>query len=368
MKLFNFLNRDKKTDSTAPDVHSFKQKSEFGNAIQGEDLSNPLIKSMRDPWVRFGVDNQYPLVLIDLFNNSPIHSAILNFKAKSLIGNGISIETSNSLEGEILNKKLTKIFNRSLIKAMCEDFVIHERINLLLDNKAANKLSIVRADSVRYSESGDTAYVSDFSKRDEVKQYKTNSKDGIYVYQEFRAGFEHYAVPSYIAAANWIWLDSEISLFQKSNIQNSVNPGMIIQFYKEINDKEKKKEFIRDFEASFAGADKAGKRIITFSNGKDLAPDIRMMEANTLDKAFADTQENIIKNVCYSHNINPIILGISTQGKLGATTEIEDAYSIFNSVWLSDAQDALDFVFSEVCERMGWDAKITIKRKERIFK
>ena len=86
--------------------------------------------------------------------------------------------------------------------------------------------------------------------------------------------------------------------------------------------------------------------MVFYSNGKDLSPDIVNIDANTLDEAFVVTQETIIKNVAFSHSIDPVIMGISTPGALGQSQQLETAYNIFKNTFILPNQNYLNEVLN----------------------
>ena len=196
-------------------------------------------------------------------------------------------------------------------------------------------------------------------------KFNKTEKEQIKVYQILTPGVEVYSIPSYSSAGNWIWLDGQISLFQKQNLENSINPSAIIKIYENPGNKEEKEKFIQDLQTSFASARNAGKVLTFFSDGKELAPDVTIADANKLDKSFAATQENIIRNVSYSHTTNPMLMGIVTAGSLGNTEELNTAFKMFNNIYLKGTQSLLEDYLNDIIKIAGFtDSKVKFKSKE----
>ena len=43
-------------------------------------------------FVNWGIKNNYPNILLDLFNQSPTHRSAVNFAVQSILGNGVDYE------------------------------------------------------------------------------------------------------------------------------------------------------------------------------------------------------------------------------------------------------------------------------------
>lgn len=360
--------------------HSFNKETGW-NMNPKYDLSQPRINQYTGTaYLPFGEDNLYPHILLDMYHGSPFHAAILEFKTKTIIGDGLEITVKGTdLESNILKGKLEDKLNRKFFRRFVQEYLIHERVYVkaLRKSEKGTDFEIIPSEYVRLSSQNiDTEiYVNDDWRRRRgnyavlplYDRYNTKDKIQVFAFQEEKPGFYGYAIPHYASASNWIWLDSEIAYFQKQNIENSINPSAIIKVYQDIQDKEKKESYIRNLQNSFASAKNAGKVMVFFSNGKDLSPDVIISESNKLDRSFAASQENIIRNVAYAHLINPVLMGISTQGKLGASNEINEAYTLFQVTWLDDTQDNLECYLNDMLKECGYNASVKIKRKAQFL-
>ena len=315
-------------DSKILSTHSFTHKSVDWGGHDSYNLSDPLIDLRRgNQYVLFGEDNLYPQILLDMYHGSPFHAAVINFKVKAIMADGLDFSINkitgkkNSLEDEILLNKVKDKMDRTFFKRFVQDYLIHERVYVKIEKRGdkATNLTNVPAEFVRRGLNNENLFFVNpdwqlfgRSETEEITRYDKHSNlkgAQLMEFQSLKPGFPIYAVPEYSSAANWIELDRQISFFQKSNIENSINPSAVIKFYEDIANKEEKLKFITDLKSSYASAQNAGKVMVFFANDKESAPDIEITEPNKLDKAFAGTQENIIRNVSYSHQIIPAIMG-----------------------------------------------------------
>lgn len=349
------------------------------------DLSKPIItERLGQGYVPFGKDNLYPYVLLDMYNSSPFHAAICEFKANMLFKAGLTfdIKTDSSMEDLALNN-LKRTLNRDFLYSMALEYILHQRIHLKVKRNGKsvskfndiNKLTIVEAEKVRYNTEESIFSVNpDWRKGTigtfSIKPFQKNNKkqeEGLITYTRLTKGFYVYPVPVYAKAGNWIYLDGEISFYQKQNIDNSINPSAIITLYQSFDTPEKKKKFIDDLTDSFASARNAGKALVLTANSKDDAPDIEIADANKLDKAFAGVQESIIKNIAYVHTINPVIMGVATAGKLGTTQEIKDSFNIFKDSYLIPTQEVLEDYLTDIANNVfGLQGEIKINKDVKL--
>ena len=379
MKLFGFeINRPKQEPISNVDAFDNKRYS-FGKSGK-YDYNTPIQEIVNDEYVAFGQDNLYPNHLNELFYSSPFHSSIINFKVLNLIGGGLTTNfTEKSTEKQkIETTQMILRFNDFFLNQLAYDFMVHSRVcHKVYWNEDHTKIvNIERIDpawvrsgkkvegKVRYyvinSKWGKSMVKTQGEKIPAFDKFNRDEKCQLLVYQSYSPGLEYYSQPIYANAANWIFLDGQISYYHKSNIENSLNPSLAIKIYEKPANDEEKQSFIRQLQASFGGPSNTGRAMVFYSNGKDLSPDIQSIDANTLDEAFAVTQEMIIKNIAFSHTIDPVIMGISTPGALGQSQQLETAYNIFDSTFVKPNQKWLNNILNFYLTINNLSATVTL--------
>jgi hypothetical protein len=379
---FSFGKETKETTNPGSmTYHSFNSENKELAYTSKYNLSQPFINQYTGlPYVPFGEDNLYPYKLLEMYHGSPFHAAIMDFKTKTVMGDGlIFMGPDKSLEDKIIIGKLEKKFNRKFFKRFVQEYLIHERVYIQVhrDGGNFNDFELVPAEQIRISSDmvedkgyywnpdwrrkrGNNEFIPAYDK------YNKTDKIQLMSFQEDSPGIYGYTVPVYATAANWILLDANIAFFQKQNMEYSINPSAIISFAQDIANKEEKRKFIDDLQTSYSGAKNAGKVMVFFANGKENIPDVKITEANKLDKSFAGAQENIIRNVAYAHLVNPELMGISTAGKLGMSNEMNESYALYQTVFLENVQDTIEEYFQQLLDCMGHkEIIVKIKRKEQ---
>jgi len=338
------------------------------------DYSQPLVneRNISNGYVYFGADNLYPQELNSLYYTSSLHGAILDFKKLLTAGDGYVLDTSKLSGMQLIEAKQMETFFSEdqsiseLLPILAMDYHIHGMIYFevtwnddftkVIRRKriSPEKMRVGARDANGITQS--YYYCYDWYNRGlyPVKPIPVfdplNKKDKVQVWRFSinSPGQNVYSLPNYVAAANWINLDGQISNYHKSNIENSVNPSFLMQFYKKPSGPEEKEQIVNSINAAFGGASNTGKVMYTFSDGKDLAPTITPVQVSNIDKQFATTADQIQRNILYAHKINPTLLGFKTPGSLGSGAELPVAYEVFNKTVIYPAQNDLELIIRKL--------------------
>ena len=330
--MFNF----NKNKQIVQQVKHEPASAEFFLAKNTYNFTDPYISETKNSYgYIFGQGNLYPQELLRLYSSSPIHSASINFKRILISGNGVEYDKTGLDTGKLIaSEQLNYLFNEN-IEGITSDLVIHNRFYLEItwnsDFTKIIKIKRLPAETIRIAELDECResfifnYCWDWKQvgRFGLKQYPKfdcyNKKDRVqlFEYQCDTPGKKIYTLPSYRSCLEWVTLDSEMGIYHKANITNSLNPSLLIKFYNQPDTEEKKRAIRDSLESSFAGSANAGRCLTIFNADKDSAPDVTQLEPNKLDKTFIQLTDTIQRQVLYAHNVNPDLLGLKTPGSLG---------------------------------------------------
>jgi len=259
------------------------------------------------------------------------------------------------------------------------DYFLHYRIHFLItwnaDNTKIIKIKRLAPQSVHINDvnaqmepinflySWDWKNISKYPmiKYAAFDQSNKTDKEQIFMWQGHSPSKRIYVEPSYISALSWVVIDAEQALYHKSNIQQSLNPSMLIQFYEKPGTPEEKQVILNGINQSFSSAKNAGRAMVTFADGKDLAPTVTMMNPNMLDKTFLTLCDTIGRNLCYAHSIDPQLLGLKTPGSLGNSGELEYSYNIFNQSQIQPAQRVIEKIYNTFLAINGLGVKLKLE-------
>jgi hypothetical protein len=321
-------------------------------------------------WVRFGTDNLYPQMLNQMYYSSPLHGAIVDFKTNAVIGGGFNLTTDKltpqeKLEMFTFEKKANL---KHTVKAVTKQLIIHNRVYFKLyfgEKKKLIKIENVSPDKVRVSRFGDMYYLCDDWSTNidikEIKPYHITCKDEcqLYSYEVQSVGQDFYSLPTYSSALNFAFLSGELSYFAKSNIQNSVFPSFAMMFPKRPQSEEEK-HMIKETIDRLKGAANAGKAVAFFANSADQLPKIESLPTNGNDKLFHEASALNTEQICFSHTIDPILMGIRTTGSLGNGSDIKQAYVIFEKNVVMELRQQVTTIFNEILTIARIPADFTI--------
>ena len=314
----------------------------------------------------WGKNGMFPQELDSLYTNSPLHSAIINYKSLLTTGEGLEMVNDENLSmSEKISAHQLFVQLKDLEKETSMDLHMHNRVCLKITwNKEHTKiLKIERLNpsSVRIFELNNemqaTKYIYNFDwenlvmrsiKYDAYDPLNKSSSVQILEYQNTSPGKKLYVEPTYISSIAWIGMDSEMSIYHKSNIQNSLNPSMLIKQYERPGSPEEQREVLRQLNDSFAGAKNTSRVMVVYSDGKELSPDIIQMESNKLDSTFLQLTDTIQRQICYSHNIDPQLLGLKTPGSLGDSGNMEYAFGILNQLIIKPSKLTIERIFNKL--------------------
>lgn len=355
-------------------------KKEFNSSVEAFEIHNKYTSSTQ---ILHKTMDGYlpkinPAIINDLYSESPLHSAIINFETLLTSGNGFVIDNMpEDMKSIISINQLTVQFDDS-INAATQDYFLHSRIHFLItwneDNTKILKIKRLAPDTVHINDLDAQNEPINFlynwnwldkSNNKTVKyakfdQLNTKDKEQIFMWQGVSPGKKLYADVDYSSSIKWILIDSEMATYHSTNIENSLNPSLLVQFFEKPETPEEKTVILRDLVSSFAGARKTGRAMLTFSNGKELSPIVTQMEPNKLDKTFLGLTDTVQRQICYSHSVDPILVGLKIPGSLGNSQELEYQYNLFNQSKIQPAQRIIEKIYNSFLAINGLGVKIKL--------
>lgn len=334
-------------------------------------MSTPYVNSewrVNQNAVVFGSDNLYPQKLNQMYFSSPIHSACVDFVVNAVIGSGVKIGSENDTMGQKIKNKYfeRKIKAQKNLKKLFHSYYLHNRCYLLFTTNQKDEVvhvEIIDPDKIRLTIKGDFIYCNDWQNPSSTKKIpsifeRNGAGEWLYEYSELLAGQDIYPIPSYTGGLNWVFLDSEISQFHKANIQNSIFPNLAIRRPKRLS-KEEAKKFVNDIQQNI-GADGAGKLFLLTGDGMENTPEIITLNTNQNDKLFVETGKESKDQICFSHRVNPALIGIRVGGTLGNTEELKVSEKIFKKTVVLPYVSTLYEIISDIKTIMNFVGDVEI--------
>jgi len=346
--------------------------------VGGANLTLPYVngRNQTNGYIPFGQDNLFPELLNQIYYSSPLHGSIVGYKVNAAVGGGFNIVTDrltpqDRLELYTLERKLNI---KKVVPAVTQQLILHNRVYFKLcfdDKMKLTKIVNLSPEKLRVNLDRKRYYIcDDWASRigvQEIRRYTPTSRDyeQLFVYEVDSIGQDYYSLPSYTSALNFAFLSGELSYFAKSNIQNSIFPSFAMMFPKKPQSEEEK-NMIRNTLDRLKGAANAGKAVAFFSNNAEQMPKIEALPNNNNDGLFQEASQLNTEQICFSHTIDPILMGIRTTGSLGNGSDIKQAYIIFEKNVVMPLRDMIADIFNELLFIAKIDADFTINNYQII--
>lgn len=323
-------------------------------------------------YVNYGSDNLYPLYLVDLFNRSAKHNAILTGKQTYVYGAGLEMEgTWNLFANANRFDSLDEIFNKCILdKLLYGGYalqIIWDRVGESIAEIYHMDFSKIRSnvDNTEFYFSND--WEDPRAKTKSYKVFNPEKKQGtqIYYYRDYRPATATYPLPEYIGAIPYVECDVEIANYHRSNLHNEFFFGGILSFNNGEPTQDEKDDLVRRLNRRHKGTDNAGRWIINFSDRVDNAPTVIPIQPNELDKQFDLLNKQVQEEIFVAHKItSPMFFGIRTEGQLGGRSEMIDSFKLFEQNYVKPIQQHFEVLFTYLANQSGATATIEVKPLE----
>jgi predicted transcriptional regulator len=316
-------------------------------------------------FVTFGADNLYPDFLIELFNKSPKHNAIVSAKASYVAGIGTEVFGSNTEEIAKVQAKLKNInayetYEELKAKVAYDAELFNGFAVEVIWNKAKTAPSEyyhIPFKDIRKGLEGDYVYCADWtdSKAEKIhyQPYNpiTRESKQIYYCQFYRPGQGEYPLPDYVGALKYIEVDTEISNYYLNSIKNGFTAQTHIQLFKGIPTPEEARATARRFKENYQGTDNAGGLIIQYNDPTEKESVINNLQPSDFDKQFDLLNKTVQQEIFVAHKVNsPMLFGVRVEGQLGGRSELIEAYEMFHHAYIEPRQQKIDDTFAYLLE------------------
>jgi len=310
-------------------------------------------KENRSGWIDYGQNNLFPQHLINLYQNSPIHNALVNSISYMIEGKGTGTILDNALQGIAFDLKLQGAFVAEVIWSMDFTRVVQinhlpfENCRLAYDKEEDDITGIFYSKDWANTRSkrGKPEFIPAFNPSIAQEQ----PRQVIYAHG-MSAGSVYYPKPDYFGALNYVELSYQMGLYHVNNILNGLFPSFIINFLNGIPQKEEREAIRREWETRLSGAANAGKFLMTFNEDPTRAPQIQDFPLSDADKQYQFLSEETAKQIMVGHRVvSPLIHGIRDTTGFGSNKdEMLVGLEIFNSQVIRPYQRIIEEVFTPI--------------------
>ena len=337
-------------------------------------------------WVNWGAKNNYPFLLLDLYNQSPTHRACINFGVQSILGNGVDFEQMQ-LNGDEVVPNYSQTWD-DLIRCVALDFMLYGSYAIqIIMNKDRKTFSYwhMPLDKVRWSEYDEDGQITQywicqdwtmtgqyppfaidaFDMRDD--QTIDVGKPYLYVYRQYSPTMVYYTQPHYQAGIKSIQSEIEYVNFDlRTTVNNFIPAGMLV--LNEVETDEQRQGIINNITKMFQGSENANSLMITFRNSVDenkpeFIPFSQSKNSNV--DVYGQANERTVSRILAAHQIpNASLVGMPDIGSTGFASEadkLETAYQLYNKLTGNNNRMAVIRTLNQMFKMNGIDTEIVMK-------
>jgi hypothetical protein len=341
----------------------------------------PIEIEDRKGWVSYGEANAFPQYLIELYNESPIHGALVNSISYMIAGREMTASTTQAVN-EIKRLSIDKIVNATALDLKLHGGFYWEVI-WSMDRSTIAQVNHLPFENCRLACSDEDDSItgvwysrdwSDMRKKKNVPNYipmfNEDHKDAlpkqVLFVHHMMVGSEYYPKPDYVGAINEIEKMRQLSEYQVNLILNGFFPSLIASFNNGIPSLEEQHMIKNQLTASIQGAENAGKVLTFFNEERDRGVEFTPFPVSDMDKQFTTLVDQAVESILVSHRVtSPLLFGVRDGGGLGSNTdEMKTALRIFSRQVIDPFQRLITDAAETLLASFGVIANCTIVQND----
>jgi hypothetical protein len=310
-------------------------------------------------WVQYGDDNNYFQYLIDRYNGSPTNNALINGVVDFVYGKGLDATNSAAKPSEYAAMKT--LFSKDCVKKLVADYKMMGQCAIQViysqDHNTIVEIEHIPIETLRAERCNEEGEVEGYyyaksweevaSRREQPVRIPAfgTSREGLEVLyiKPYRAGFYYYSPVDYQGGLPYAELEEEIANFHINNIQNGLNPSMLINFNNGVPSEEERRQIEMQIANKFSGTNNAGKFILAFNDNAESKATLETVQLSDAHNQYQFLSNEAMQKLMVAHRItSPMLLGIKDSSGLGNNAdELKTASILFENIVIKPIQETL---------------------------
>jgi hypothetical protein len=312
-------------------------------------------------YIEFGPNNTLPNDIITTLENSPKTSSIIKSLAKYIEGDGFDMENMDDKTKKFLENQYGDDDMEDIVEKMALDLMYFGGTSLntvwsndgsvisLVKHVPFQKVRIYNPDlnteDRKFLLSKDWADSKEKTRTIEISEFNAqNKKDKsqlLYI-KRYTVGLDYYCLPHWYSSYNYARLDTEIMRYQLACAVDGYTPSLLFNLATGIPAPEQQEDIAKRMDEKFKGSTGA-KTILTFSDGKETAPEITVIDQTAADSKYLNVEEMVLNNVLIANNItNPNMVGVRVPGELGGSEQIIESFLLLQETFITTFQKIIE--------------------------
>jgi hypothetical protein len=297
-----------------------------------------VVEDVKDKWISYGSDNNYYGEIIERYLGSPTNSRCINGISDMIYGKGLdAIDRNINIDSYIEMKKLIDegelrkiVGDRKLLGSGCIKVNYNKDKTKIIAIKH-HPMETLRAEKTREGVIKAYYYHPDWKNKKEGDQPKRiptfgNGSDKqtteVFVIRPYVSGFYYYSPCDYQASLQYSQLEEEVSNYHISNIQNGLQPSLLVNFNNGVPSESIQASMERKIKDKFGGSSNGGRFILSFNEDKETAASVEPIHLPDAHAQYQFLADESREKIMLGHGIvSPILLGIKDNTGFGNNAE-----------------------------------------------
>lgn len=374
--------RPKGSKNKKDSLTSYMLQSNFEKQLEGA----PICRNSNRGWVNWGLKNDYPQKLIELYFNSIVHKSCVDFIVTSIIGEGVDYAKMNANQSELVpNYQQTW---DELLRCLALDMVVYGTFSFqIIKNKDGRTYSYYHqpVSTVRWSprdeEGNITSYwicrdwtetgkyppieIPRFGFQDD--EVIATGKPYLFVYESYTPDLEYYTTPKYVGGVKAIMTELELIRYDLRAVKNNFSANGFLVLPR-VESEEERRDLLHNIKNSFVGADNANSLVVTFSNGDEndsnVAKFVKIDKDSNNVNLFSESNSRNIDRIVTAHRIpSKALIGMPIEGASlgGYGNQLNVSWNLFNKTVCSEFRNTIVNTINKMLKLNGIDTEIVLK-------
>lgn len=346
---------------------------------------SPITSNSQQGWIKWGLKNDYPNLLLNLYNESPTHHSAIQFGAQSICGNGVDYDAMKLDSGDVVPNYYQTW--DMVLRNLALDYMLYGSYAIqIIKNKDNTTYSFYHMplEKVRwspYDEDGQiTSYwisadwtsvsqnppfeIPAFDMRDD--QTIERGTPYLYVYRQYSPTQTYYTSPCYTPAIKAVQSEIEFINYDLKHIVNGFSTAGILTL-PEVETDEQKKAIINNIQSMFQGSNNTNQIAITFRTNLEDKPAewTPFSDKNINTDRYAESNKRCISRILAAHQIpSPMLIGmpdVSNAGFSSDADKIETSYQLYQKLTGNNNRIAVIKTINQLFKMNGIDTEIIMK-------
>lgn len=297
-----------------------------------------IVEKHRNAWVEYGDDNNYFGELVLKYLGSPTNSRCINGISDMIYGRGLN--ATDSSEKPVMFAKMQALLQPKEVRRIVNDLKMLGQAAVQVVYKNRKKeigglfhfpMETLRAEKAIDGKVKAYYYHSDWKNikpNDKPKKIPTfgngtrSQRIELYIIKPYKSGFYYYSPVDYQGCLQYCSLEEEVSNYHLSNIQNGLQPSMLINFNNGVPNEESQEIIEHKIYDKFTGSSNAGRFILAFNDGAENQSDVQPITLPDAHAQYEFLAKESREKIMIGHGVvSPILLGIKDNTGFGNNAE-----------------------------------------------